>query len=158
MVMAADWLAAQGLGASTRINGKRNDTIFTGQADGLQCRTLEVSLRAIEHFVQWGRRETHGNHPWQMSLTPSSSLSRRFLPLDQHVLHSFGFADRIWKESNHMIDIVFWNPDDDGGKLRRTGRIPGESSALSLHASQAMALSLSRCVARFVMMKPFADC
>jgi hypothetical protein len=48
-LMAANWMSK----------------IFNGQADGLQCRTLEI-------------------------------------------LDSFGFADRVWKESNHMIEICLW--------------------------------------------------
>ncbi|GMF77439.1 unnamed protein product [Aspergillus oryzae] len=53
--------------------------IFNGQADGLQCRTLEI-------------------------------------------FDSFDFAHRVWRESNHMLEIWFWNPDKDG-ILRRSDRI-----------------------------------
>ncbi len=66
-LMAANWLAVQGLGASVRIIDKRSDKIFTGQADGLQCRTLEI-------------------------------------------LHSFGLGEDIWRQSNRMIEMRFWNP------------------------------------------------
>lgn len=55
--MAATWVARLGLDA--RIIDKRGTKIFNGQADGLQCRSLEI-------------------------------------------FDSFGFADRVWKESNHM--------------------------------------------------------
>jgi len=76
--MAANCATAMGI-QNVRIIDKRNTKIFTGQADGLQCRTLEV-------------------------------------------LHSFGMAEDIWRQSNHMIEINFWNPID--GRLQRTGRIP----------------------------------
>ena len=39
------------------------------------------------------------------------------------IFDSFGFVDRVLKESNHMLEICFWNPDDTG-RIRRTGRIP----------------------------------
>ena len=39
------------------------------------------------------------------------------------IFDSFGFADRTLKESNHMLEICFWNPDETG-RIRRTGRIP----------------------------------
>jgi phenol 2-monooxygenase len=59
--MAAAWLSRfQGL--KVRIVEKRDGKIFAGQADGLQCRTLEV-------------------------------------------LDSFGFADRAWKDANHMLEV-----------------------------------------------------
>lgn len=56
--MAATWFARCGIKA--RIVDKRGTKIFNGQADGLQCRTLEI-------------------------------------------FDSFGFADRAWKEANHML-------------------------------------------------------
>lgn len=62
-LMAATWMAR--LGVSTRIVDKRGTKIFSGQADGLQCRSLEI-------------------------------------------FDSFGFADRVWKESNHMLEICMW--------------------------------------------------
>jgi len=58
--MAATWMAR--LGIKTRIVDKRGTKIFNGQADGLQCRSLEI-------------------------------------------FESFGFADRAWKESNHMLEV-----------------------------------------------------
>lgn len=84
-MMAAKWATAMGI-RSVRIIDKRNQKIFTGQADGLQSRTLEV-------------------------------------------LHSFGLAEDIWRQSNHMIEICFWNPVD--GKLQRTGRIPDSIPGIS---------------------------
>ncbi|KAK7206649.1 FAD binding domain-containing protein [Myxozyma melibiosi] len=39
-LMTATWLARTGV--SCRIIDKRTDKIFAGQADGLECRTLEV--------------------------------------------------------------------------------------------------------------------
>jgi 2-polyprenyl-6-methoxyphenol hydroxylase-like FAD-dependent oxidoreductase len=53
------------LGVSARIVDKRSTKIFSGQADGLQCRSLEI-------------------------------------------FDSFGFADRVWKEANHMLEICMW--------------------------------------------------
>lgn len=59
-LMAAAWMSR--LGVKTRIVDKRGSKIFNGQADGLQCRSLEI-------------------------------------------FDSFGFADRVWKESNHMLEV-----------------------------------------------------
>ncbi|KAF7903981.1 hypothetical protein EAF00_001315 [Botryotinia globosa] len=84
-LMAATWMARCGIHA--RIIDKRGTKIFTGQADGLQCRTLEI-------------------------------------------LDSFGFADRVWKESNHMLEICLWNPDS-AGMLRRSDRIPDTIPGIS---------------------------
>lgn len=39
------------------------------------------------------------------------------------IFDSFGFADRVWKESNHMLEICLWNPDSEG-RIRRSDRIP----------------------------------
>lgn len=58
--MAAAWMAH--CGVKTRIVDKRNSKIFCGQADGLQCRSLEI-------------------------------------------FDSLGFADRVWKEANHMLEV-----------------------------------------------------
>ena len=58
--MAAAWMSH--LNVKTRIIDKRNAKIFCGQADGLQCRSLEI-------------------------------------------FDSLGFADRAWKEANHMIEV-----------------------------------------------------
>ncbi|KAF4636696.1 hypothetical protein G7Y89_g1386 [Cudoniella acicularis] len=77
-LMAATWMARCGI--DTRVVDKRGTKIYAGQADGLQCRTLEI-------------------------------------------FDSFGFADRAWKESNHMLEICLWNPDSEG-KIRRSDRIP----------------------------------
>ncbi|KAF5875687.1 putative fad binding domain protein [Botrytis fragariae] len=84
-LMAATWMARCGINA--RIIDKRGIKIFTGQADGLQCRTLEI-------------------------------------------LDSFDLADRVWKESNHMLEICLWNPDSEG-KLRRSDRIPDTIPGIS---------------------------
>ncbi|QSZ35693.1 hypothetical protein DSL72_006815 [Monilinia vaccinii-corymbosi] len=84
-LMAATWMARCGINA--RIVDKRGNKIFTGQADGLQCRTLEI-------------------------------------------FDSFDFADRAWKESNHMLEICLWNPDSEG-KLRRSERIPDTIPGIS---------------------------
>ncbi|KAK4445493.1 phenol hydroxylase [Podospora aff. communis PSN243] len=84
-LMAAAWLSH--LSVPTRIIDKRNTKIFCGQADGLQCRSLEI-------------------------------------------LDSLGFADRAWKEANHMIEICMWNPGSDG-VIRRSDRIPDTIVGLS---------------------------
>ncbi|KAI0850375.1 putative phenol 2-monooxygenase [Daldinia vernicosa] len=84
-LMAACWMAH--CGVSTRIIDKRGTKIFCGQADGLQCRSLEI-------------------------------------------FDSLGFADRAWKEANHMIEICMWNPGPDG-VIRRSTRIPDTIVGLS---------------------------
>ena len=84
-LMAATWAARCGIHA--RIIDKRGTKIFNGQADGLQCRSLEI-------------------------------------------FDSFGFADRVWKESNHMLEICLWNPDETG-RIRRTDRIPDTIPGIS---------------------------
>lgn len=83
--MAATWFARCGIKA--RIVDKRGTKIFNGQADGLQCRTLEI-------------------------------------------LDSFGFADRAWKEGNHMLEICLWNPNEQG-VIRRSDRIPDTIPGIS---------------------------
>ena len=46
------------------------------------------------------------------------------------IFDSFGFADRVWKESNHMLEICLWNPDATG-RIRRTDRIPDTIPGIS---------------------------
>jgi 2-polyprenyl-6-methoxyphenol hydroxylase-like FAD-dependent oxidoreductase len=58
--MMAAWMARCGINA--RIVDKRGTKIYSGQADGLQLRSLEI-------------------------------------------FDSFGFADRAWKEANHMNEV-----------------------------------------------------
>jgi 2-polyprenyl-6-methoxyphenol hydroxylase-like FAD-dependent oxidoreductase len=58
--MLAAWMAHCGI--NTRIVDKRSTKIFSGQADGLQIRSLEI-------------------------------------------FDSLGFADRAWKEANHLIEV-----------------------------------------------------
>ncbi|GIZ49869.1 hypothetical protein CKM354_001288700 [Cercospora kikuchii] len=84
-LMMATWLAK--CGVDCRIVDKRNSKIFNGQADGLQCRTLEI-------------------------------------------FDSLGFADRAWKESNHMLEIRLWNPDEKG-VIRLSDRIPDTIPGIS---------------------------
>ena len=76
---------------TTRQPNKRtnqpNTQIFNGQADGLQCRTLEI-------------------------------------------FDSFDFGHRAWRESNHMLEICLWNPDE-AGILRRSDRIPDTIPGIS---------------------------
>ncbi|KAF3921252.1 hypothetical protein ABW21_db0205835 [Orbilia brochopaga] len=83
-LMLATWLSH--LNIRARVIDKRSSKIMTGQADGFQCRTLEI-------------------------------------------LDSFGI-DRVWKESNHMLEVCFWNPDEDG-VIRRTGRTPDTPAGFS---------------------------
>ncbi|KAK7523698.1 FAD binding domain-containing protein [Phyllosticta citriasiana] len=84
-LMTAAWMARSGI--KTRIVDKRGTKIFTGQADGLQCRSLEI-------------------------------------------FDSFGFADRAWKEANHMLEICMWNPGADG-QIRRSDRVPDTPPSIS---------------------------
>jgi 2-polyprenyl-6-methoxyphenol hydroxylase-like FAD-dependent oxidoreductase len=58
--MMAAWMARCGINA--RVVDKRGTKIYSGQADGLQLRSLEI-------------------------------------------FDSFGFADRAWKEANHLIEV-----------------------------------------------------
>ncbi|KAL9075034.1 MAG: hypothetical protein Q9157_004169 [Trypethelium eluteriae] len=83
--MAAAWMAHTGV--HTRVIDKRGTKIFNGQADGLQCRSLEI-------------------------------------------FDSFGFAERVWKEANHMLEICMWNPDETG-KIRRSDRIADTPPGIS---------------------------
>ena len=46
------------------------------------------------------------------------------------IFDSFGFADRIWKESNHILELCLWNPDETG-RIRRTDRIPNNIPGIS---------------------------
>ncbi|KAH0034894.1 phenol 2-monooxygenase, partial [Aureobasidium melanogenum] len=84
-LMMTEWMAKCSI--SARTIDKRGTKIFNGQADGLQCRTLEI-------------------------------------------FDSFDFADRAWKESNHMLEICLWNPDQDG-VIRRGDRIPDTIPGIS---------------------------
>ncbi|EDP53821.1 hypothetical protein KXW98_009486 [Aspergillus fumigatus] len=84
-LMLANWMSR--LGIKTRIVDKRSTKVFSGQADGLQCRTLEI-------------------------------------------FDSFDFADRAWRESNHMLEICLWNPEKDG-VIRRSDRIPDTIPGIS---------------------------
>ncbi|EXA28737.1 phenol 2-monooxygenase [Fusarium oxysporum f. sp. pisi HDV247] len=84
-LMMATWMAKCGI--KTRVVDKRGSKIFNGQADGLQCRTLEI-------------------------------------------FDSFGFGHRAWIESNHMLEICLWNPDEKG-IIRRSSRIPDTTPGIS---------------------------
>lgn len=84
-LMAATWMARCGINA--RIIDKRGTKIYNGQADGLQCRSLEI-------------------------------------------FDSFDFADRAWKESNHILEVCLWNPDSEG-RLRRSDRLPDTIPGIS---------------------------
>jgi phenol 2-monooxygenase (NADPH) len=84
-LMAATWMSRCGI--KTRIVDKRGTKVFNGQADGLQCRTLEI-------------------------------------------FDSFDFAHRAWRESNHMLEICLWNPNEHGA-IRRSDRIPDTIPGIS---------------------------
>ncbi|KAJ4159541.1 uncharacterized protein LMH87_008439 [Akanthomyces muscarius] len=84
-LMMAAWMAKCGI--NTRIIDKRGTKVFNGQADGLQCRTLEI-------------------------------------------MESLGFGHRAWRESNHMLEVCMWNPDE-AGILRRSDRIADTLPGLS---------------------------
>ncbi|KAI1842986.1 hypothetical protein JX266_010839 [Neoarthrinium moseri] len=46
------------------------------------------------------------------------------------ILDSFGIGERVWKEANHMIEVSFWNPDENG-VIRRNNTAPDNVSGLS---------------------------
>ena len=46
------------------------------------------------------------------------------------ILDSFGIGERVWKEANHMLEVCFWNPDDNG-QIRRNNRAPDNITGLS---------------------------
>ncbi|KAF1830047.1 hypothetical protein BDW02DRAFT_573430 [Decorospora gaudefroyi] len=46
------------------------------------------------------------------------------------IFDSFGFADRAWKEANHMVEMCMWNPGSDG-VIRRSDRVPDVPVGLS---------------------------
>ncbi|GAM41330.1 hypothetical protein TCE0_042r14375 [Talaromyces pinophilus] len=46
------------------------------------------------------------------------------------IFDSFDLAHRAWRESNHMLEICFWNPDESG-TIRRSGRIPDTIPGIS---------------------------
>lgn len=89
-LMMANWMSRWGV--RTRIVDKRGTKIYNGQADGLQCRTLEI-------------------------------------------FDSFDFAHRVWRESNHVLEICLWNPPEDmdpaNPSVVRSDRIPDTTPGLS---------------------------
>ncbi|RYP89855.1 hypothetical protein DL770_004007 [Monosporascus sp. CRB-9-2] len=101
-LMLALWMAR--LGVNARIIDKRTSKVFSGHADGIQVRTLEI-------------------------------------------LDSFGIGERVWKEANRIIEVCFWNPDENG-RIRRDNRvvngIPGLSrfSEVVLHQGRMEAFFL----------------
>lgn len=54
----------------------------------------------------------------------------RFQVRSLEILDSFGIADKIWNESNHMIEVCFWNPDETGS-IRRDNRVVNGRAGLS---------------------------
>ncbi|RFU79183.1 fad binding domain-containing [Trichoderma arundinaceum] len=84
-LMLSLWMAK--LGIKTRVVDKRTGKVVSGQADGFQCRTLEI-------------------------------------------FDSFGIGQKVWQEANHMLEVSFWNPGEDG-KIRRHHRGPNTQPNLS---------------------------
>ncbi|KID98702.1 FAD binding domain protein, partial [Metarhizium majus ARSEF 297] len=48
---------------------------------------------------------------------------RPAVPDARDLFDSLGFAHRAWRESNHLLEMCLWNPDEHG-RIRRSGRIP----------------------------------
>lgn len=46
------------------------------------------------------------------------------------IFDSLGFGHRAWRESNHMLEICLWNPDE-AGVIRRSDRIPDTIPGIS---------------------------
>ncbi len=46
------------------------------------------------------------------------------------IFDSLGFGRRAWMESNHMLEICLWNPDEDG-MIRRSDLIPDTIPGIS---------------------------
>ncbi|KAI0123613.1 FAD binding domain-containing protein [Xylariales sp. AK1849] len=46
------------------------------------------------------------------------------------ILDSFGVGERVWKESNHMLEVAFWNPDENG-TIKRNTTTPDSIQGLS---------------------------
>lgn len=67
-LMAALWLAKYGV--SFRVLERRNGPLASGQADGVQCRTVEI-------------------------------------------FESFGLADKLLRESYHVLELAFYSPDEN---------------------------------------------
>ncbi|RCK66355.1 Phenol 2-monooxygenase [Candida viswanathii] len=90
--MCATWLARCGI--PFRIIDKRSTEVFAGQADGLQCRSLEIFKSFSEKCFD------------------------------------FATLDQGWKVANHMIEMCFWSPDENGQLVRNSrvaDTIPGIS-------------------------------
>lgn len=46
------------------------------------------------------------------------------------ILDSFGVGERVWKEANHMIEVSFWNPDENG-TIKRNNTAPDNIPGMS---------------------------
>ncbi|KAK0323586.1 hypothetical protein LTR82_005333 [Friedmanniomyces endolithicus] len=57
-------------------------------------------------------------------------LSFRLQCRTLEIFDSLGFAHRAWRESNHMLEICLWNPDENG-VIRRSDRIPDTIPGIS---------------------------
>lgn len=109
--MLATWLSK--LNISTRIIDKRNTKVFTGQADGVQCRY--VFFPPLPHLA------------CSALMLSSPSL---FLLSTVEVFQSFGFAERLVKEGAHINEVAHWEPKEGGG-IRRTKRTPDNEPGTS---------------------------
>lgn len=96
-LMAALWLAQYRI--SFRVLETRDGPLATGQADGVQCRTVEI-------------------------------------------FESFGLADKLLRESYHVLELAFYSPDqqialngsggdEQGGGIRRSHYAPDTEPGLS---------------------------
>lgn len=47
------------------------------------------------------------------------------------IFQSMGFGDRAMKESNHMLELCFWNPKEGSKGITRTDRIPDSLPGIS---------------------------
>lgn len=103
----ATWLAKCGI--NTRIVDKRGTKIFNGQADGQYMGTYHSDITTSEYL-------THVR----------TGLQCRTL----EIFDSLGFGHRAWRESNHMLEINLWNPDENG-VIRRSDRIPDTIPGIS---------------------------
>ncbi len=67
-------------GVTTRIVDKRNSKIFCGQADGLQCRSLEI----FDSFGFGDRAWKEANHMIEVTMPTPMSFTRMFLTVQSY--------------------------------------------------------------------------
>ena len=114
--MAATWMARCGI--NTRIIDKRGTKIFSGYVQH-----LHHCPQSILNLKFWIQTSWWSSMPYFGGTSFKHQRWKRNLTLTVQIFDSFGFADRVWKESNHMLEICLWNPDSEG-KIRRSDRIP----------------------------------